>query len=435
MKKINNKRTLQTLTLFLSVFLLISCNKVEIIEGNSEGSFRSFISAIFDLFVYWVGGFAIIYSFIRGVDALIMRNFEDVKDSLAGCIGLSFILAIISIAFLESTDSSQNFAIYFKAIYISPFSFANKVYSISLFALPTLVVAILIVMVIYLIFAKTPKDKAKAIKKKKDILEQKKAILKITDVAVLKFLVPQMKKIIGGQFFELPNNNADKTKARCSDNECPCLETEYNQGEGYLYIPDYGNPIFMCKKGAELRGIDLDDASLNAKLWWAKGIAQIPNSKNDLPDSNSNKLSTPKLSVFSLKEATSIDKFNIDKKNVYLKLLKLETEIVKGNYEPDFDTYFLTAKKDSTASYSNLIVKTGSYNERTKYGLKLADYRRQVFVEVFSQPGDSYSDFFGTISQVSNFAPPGYEITDYSEYNSLLAEIEAGNYTVKKIGK
>ncbi len=107
-----------------------------------------------------------------------------------------------------------------------------------------------------------------------DIKLQRKAILKITDIDILKSLVPVMKKIIGGQFFELPNNNYDKSKALCSDNECPCPETEYNQGEGYLYVPKNGNPIFMCENGANLRGINIDKAALNAKLWWAAGIVK-----------------------------------------------------------------------------------------------------------------------------------------------------------------
>lgn len=117
---------------------------------------------------------------------------------------------------------------------------------------------------------------------------KEKALANITDIKMLKTLIPDMKEILGGKFIDLPNSNNDKTKARCSDNDCPCYETEYQQGDGYLYVPDIGKPIFLCLKAAILRKLDLDKAAISAKLWWVAGIAPAVKGNSNKQDYDNN---------------------------------------------------------------------------------------------------------------------------------------------------
>ena len=126
------------------------------------------------------------------------------------------------------------------------------------------------------------------VKREKKQKLRKEALAKITEMSLLKSLIPEMKEIIGGDFFDYPNQSYDKTKALCLDNNCPCPETEYKQGTGYLYVPDQGYPIFVCEEGAKLRGIDLTDAAIYAKLWWAAEIApKVENTFESVVDNTS----------------------------------------------------------------------------------------------------------------------------------------------------
>ena len=118
------------------------------------------------------------------------------------------------------------------------------------------------------------------------------------------------------QYFEVPRPPGI---GLCSDKECPCSETQIPQGEGFLYIseslctfrhdcltyaellekleriaksdnyaqlpdahgvarflpPGTSSPILMCKKAAELRGVDLNVSSADAKHWWETGLVPL----------------------------------------------------------------------------------------------------------------------------------------------------------------
>lgn len=100
-------------------------------------------------------------------------------------------------------------------------------------------------------------------------------------------------------YFEVPNNGTDAI-ARCSDRSCPCPETACPRGEGYIYISQNCaayrkdarsavdaaqkirtvggyetqediTAIFMCEEGAKLRGLNLEVAQKDARLWWYTG--------------------------------------------------------------------------------------------------------------------------------------------------------------------
>jgi hypothetical protein len=97
---------------------------------------------------------------------------------------------------------------------------------------------------------------------------------------------------------------------RCSDNSCPCNDTEIPRGTGYLLItqdivdlrhqyptPEAARremqrrhkaaqrqmgvsgaaffyrigPILVCEQGAKLRNLDLDVAAEDARHWWETG--------------------------------------------------------------------------------------------------------------------------------------------------------------------
>jgi len=89
---------------------------------------------------------------------------------------------------------------------------------------------------------------------------------------------------------------------RCSDTNCPCPEVEIPRGTGYLWVspevvefrrscptlaqlnrkfqsdtthvvlgPGVATPILMCEQGARLRGVDMEAAAADARLWWDTG--------------------------------------------------------------------------------------------------------------------------------------------------------------------
>jgi ribosomal protein S27AE len=107
------------------------------------------------------------------------------------------------------------------------------------------------------------------------------------------------------KYFEVPRPSGD---GFCSDNACPCPEVRIPRGTGYLYVSrevvDFrrdarsveeahvklnllqlqmprvmfiggSTAILMCKRGAKLRGLDLDVAAADAKYWWETGLAPL----------------------------------------------------------------------------------------------------------------------------------------------------------------
>ena len=109
------------------------------------------------------------------------------------------------------------------------------------------------------------------------------------------------------KYFEVPRPPGD---GLCSDNACPCPEVKIPRGSGYLYVSQKAvefrrdaptieelkrklifikassgfaytkilqtpSAILMCKKGAKLRGIDLEIASADAKYWWKTGLVPL----------------------------------------------------------------------------------------------------------------------------------------------------------------
>jgi len=104
----------------------------------------------------------------------------------------------------------------------------------------------------------------------------------------------------------------------CSDRDCPCPEVKIPRGTGYAYIsedlvksrynarslyklrenirkrltglgeqvgttilaPSLTSPLLMCELGAALRGIDLDVAAADAKLWWETNLAPLRSTPN-----------------------------------------------------------------------------------------------------------------------------------------------------------
>lgn len=109
------------------------------------------------------------------------------------------------------------------------------------------------------------------------------------------------------EYFEVP---CMIIQGLCSDRECPCPETVIPRGTGYLYIskelvdfrqdaltlkdlerkigllrqrfgglvtigPGVAAPILVCEQGAKLRKLDLEIASLDAKIWWEKGLVPL----------------------------------------------------------------------------------------------------------------------------------------------------------------
>ncbi len=96
----------------------------------------------------------------------------------------------------------------------------------------------------------------------------------------------------------------------CSDPECPCQETEINNGSGYLYIskevvdfrrntltvkelerklesmaqsggflvaaaPTLAFPSLICEKSAKRKKLDLKIATADAKYWWEKELVPL----------------------------------------------------------------------------------------------------------------------------------------------------------------
>lgn len=115
------------------------------------------------------------------------------------------------------------------------------------------------------------------------------------------------RNIEGQGFFEgLPPHTGD---GLCSDPECPCPEVKIPRGTGYAYISEelvnarynarsldrlqeniksligqeahalvpssLTSPLVMCELGAALRGVDLDVAAADAKLWWETNLAPL----------------------------------------------------------------------------------------------------------------------------------------------------------------
>jgi hypothetical protein len=97
-----------------------------------------------------------------------------------------------------------------------------------------------------------------------------------------------------------------KGNGRCGEEDCPCGGAEIPRGEGYLYVSrqivefrrrfrshqeaveqmdrlvreKYGRPVsyamrigptLLCRRAAKAKGIDLDIAAADAKLWWVSG--------------------------------------------------------------------------------------------------------------------------------------------------------------------
>ncbi len=97
------------------------------------------------------------------------------------------------------------------------------------------------------------------------------------------------------EYFRYHENSIPKAYGYCSDRNCPCPETKIARGSGYLYISreavDFMKkkmsgafnggvvfgpmPVLVCEEGAKLRGIDLEVASEDAKLWWETGKAPL----------------------------------------------------------------------------------------------------------------------------------------------------------------
>lgn len=94
----------------------------------------------------------------------------------------------------------------------------------------------------------------------------------------------------GYPYYQYSMNNIPKYEGLCSDRNCPCPETVIPKGEGYLYISAeavkfmkmkqsgqaqnimFGPmPVLVCEEGAKLRGLDLQVAADDAKLWWSEG--------------------------------------------------------------------------------------------------------------------------------------------------------------------
>jgi len=98
-------------------------------------------------------------------------------------------------------------------------------------------------------------------------------------------------------FYQYSMSSLPRESGLCSDRQCPCPETVIPKGTGYLYIsPDAvgfmkskmegkgggggfmvmgSMPILTCEQGAKLRGIDLEVAAEDARLWWEKGQAPL----------------------------------------------------------------------------------------------------------------------------------------------------------------
>lgn len=105
-------------------------------------------------------------------------------------------------------------------------------------------------------------------------------------------------------FFEVPVSKGD---GYCSDNECPCYDVKIPRGTGYLFIPEdtvyirrnYKSAssfqekmndlprqtdmkvvfewgiILLCEKGANFRGLNLQIAAKDSRIWWKTGLVPL----------------------------------------------------------------------------------------------------------------------------------------------------------------
>jgi hypothetical protein len=120
------------------------------------------------------------------------------------------------------------------------------------------------------------------------------------------------------EYFEVKRPDGD---SKCSDSTCPCKGDMIPCGSGFIYIdkevvsnrqncrteqeanlrfimvsaelkkrgfastPDPRNvivPVLLCERGAELREIDLEIASADAKHWWKTGLVPLRKTPKDI---------------------------------------------------------------------------------------------------------------------------------------------------------
>jgi hypothetical protein len=89
--------------------------------------------------------------------------------------------------------------------------------------------------------------------------------------------------------------------------------------------------------------------------------------------------------------------------------------------------HFLT-RSDSRASYEHLVVQTGDYSAMAATKLS-SPHAKEVFAACFPEL-DSEKDWGAVIGEqvFGNYAPEGYEISDYSAFDRLVGEIRDGHY-------
>ena len=133
----------------------------------------------------------------------------------------------------------------------------------------------------------------------------------------------------------------------------------------------------------------------------------------------------------AFREATGILRFSQERKANFETRKQYDVVITKKELEPYKDVFFLY-RESELASYPYLVVHTGSHAPMAAatFGTK---HSATVFRACFpdKDPGSDWDDINGE-SVVTDYAPEGYEITDYSEFNALKDEIRHGYYRVER---
>lgn len=132
--------------------------------------------------------------------------------------------------------------------------------------------------------------------------------------------------------------------------------------------------------------------------------------------------------------ATTIMVFNKNEEVKYHNRYIYEKEVYARGLSPAAGTYFLKKKEIKwEASYEYMVVQTGEYEPlaAAKFG---TDFGKEIFSSCFPEntPDKDWSIICGE-QAFSDFAPAGYEISDYREFDKLINEIEEGYYCVENL--
>ena len=133
-------------------------------------------------------------------------------------------------------------------------------------------------------------------------------------------------------------------------------------------------------------------------------------------------------------ESTDILLFTNLQASNYKNKFKFEKMCFEKGLSSQQKIYFMK-KKSKLASHEYIVIKTGCYSKAQMSEITFGSKsNKMIFKKCFPQknPDSDWNIICGE-QVVGNYAPQGYEITDYTLFNKLVSEVENNYYSVENV--